>query len=295
MKIRLRSVSDDLGRMGGRGDMDRNERHPIACRPRLAAPRWLACVAAFGLLLAACGNNATAPPSGTRSPVSSLAPSASTGAGLPTPEPKEVTAVPVVSCPTSYASPGATRPPIATTQTATITSSVAASVTFYSDGDLTILGPKGWQCAATVAADGSGRMAITPAGRPWPTGSATPPPDLQAVTAVSAGACIDCVARLACALFPEAGRLLAAACPATLATQEIIRRPFPRSATFVDPPGVTGTGEPSGGQYRAQGLLVFSPGEPAGGGGSLQPSALKVTCTLEVSMAPICDEIVEHG
>jgi hypothetical protein len=287
--------------------MDLDERHASGRRPRPSAPAPILAAAILAILVAACGNSATpspspggspgasAPSAASASPVGSSAgsPPPSTGE-IPTPEPKQVAQVPVVACPTTYASPGQTMPPVGTTQTATITESVAATVTFYSNGELTVLGPKGWQCSATIATDGSARMAITPPDRPWPAGSATPPPDTQAVTAISSGSCTDCVATLACVLFPEAGQLTDAACAATLPAQEAISRPLPRSAAFVDPPGVAGTGDPSGGQYRAVGFLVFDPGGKAAGGSSLPPSAMKVTCTLDASMAPICDEIVEH-
>ena len=113
------------------------------------------------------------------------------------------------------------------------------------------------------------------------------------MTSYTGGACVGCIATMACGLFPEAWKLFeqpGVACPTTTPAGELITRPMPRSAIFEDPPGVAGTGEPSGGQYRALGMLVFDPGS---GAGSELPSALKITCTLPDSMAQICDEIVE--
>jgi hypothetical protein len=178
--------------------------------------------------------------------------------------------------------------------TATVTSAVAAQVTFYGDGTRTLLGPKGWHCEAAVGADGSSSMVITPPDQPTPTESA--PPDWQAVTAFTGGACVGCIAAMACGLFPEAWKLFddsGLSCPTTTPSGELVTRPMPQAAIFEDPPGVAGTGEPSGGRYRALGLMVFDPGTGAGGTGPDFPSVLKITCTLPDAMAQICDEIVE--
>ena len=197
----------------------------------------------------------------------------------------------MVACPTTYGLPAETMGPVPSTMTATVSAEVAASVTFYANGTQTLLGPRAWRCTAAVGADGSSSMTITPPGQAAPTGS--PPPDQQAVTSYTGGACVGCIATMACGLFPEAWKLFdqpGATCPTTTPAGELITRPMPRSAIFEDPPGLAGTGEPSGGQYRALGMLVFDPGS---GAGSEFPSALKITCTLPDSMAQICDEIIE--
>ncbi len=255
------------------------------------------------LVLIACGSaTPTAPPgSAATASVPSLAPnatspgpSATAGLEAPTPEPAHTVHIPEVDCPTSFGLPGETMPPLPTTMTATLTPDVAALVTFYGNGTLTLLGPKGWQCQAAVGTDGSARMTIMAPGQPAPSGS--PSPDEQAVTASTGGACVGCVASMACGLFPEAWNLFAQpglSCPATIPAREQVTRPGPRSAVFEDPPGVAGTGEPSGGRYRALGFLVFDLGTEAGGTGHDAPSALKVTCTLPDAMAQICDELVE--
>ena len=259
-------------------------------------------IATSAMVVVACGSsNQTAPlASATTAAPSSLAPASATpsasvaGYDVPTPEPLRSVRIPVVTCPTSFGLPDETLPPIPPTMTATVTPEVAALVTYYGDGTLTVLGPRDWHCAATVGVDASARMTIMPAGQSAPTGST--PPDEQAVTASTAGACIGCVASMACGLFPEARNLSVQpglACPSTPPTGEQITRPIPRSAVFLDPPGVAGTGDPSGGRYRALGFLVFDPAKPAGGNGQTAPSALKVTCTLPDAMAQICDEIVE--
>ncbi len=234
----------------------------------------------------------TAPTATAAVPPAASGPLASLAA--PTPERSRTAHIPVVSCPTTFGLPDETMAPVPSTMTATVSAAVAAQVAFYSNGTRTLLGPKDWHCEAAVGVDGSSSMTITPPGQAAPSGS--PPPDHQAVTAFTGGACVGCIATMACGLFPEAWKLFdqaGSACPTTSPAAELVTRPIPRSAIFEDPPGVAGTGDPSGGRYRALGLLVFDPGTGADGSGTDMPSVLKITCTLPDAMAQVCDEIVE--
>ncbi len=243
---------------------------------------------------ASSGSSATGPLPSSGSGVTSPGPISSSGLEAPTPEPALTVRIPEVACPTRFGLPNATMPPLPATMTATLTPAVAMLVTFYGNGTLTLIGPQGWHCEAAVGADGSATMAITPPGQAPPAES--PSPDDQAVTASTGGGCVACIASMACGLFPEAWNLLAQpglSCPATPPSRERVTRPKPRSAVFEDPPGVAGTGEPSGGRYRALGFLVFNPGAAGGGTGPAAPSALKLTCTLPDAMAQICDEVIE--
>jgi hypothetical protein len=264
--------------------------------------RWVAAGLAIALSAAACGSTTPSPTDSGRSPAGSSADAssadassadASSPATAPTPESGQVARIEVVACPAQRPASAPTAPPIPATMTATVTSDVAATVSFYSSGDLTVLGPKGWSCTASLAADGTARMAIVPPGSPLPSPPATPPADASAVTAVSVTSCTDCVVRMACPFFPEAVRLAAGTCPSTIPSGESVRRSMPRAVVFDDPPGVAGSGEPSGGTERALGLVVFDPGAAAGGS-QRGPNAMKVTCTLPASMSAVCDEVVEQ-
>ena len=272
---------------------------------------------AVTLVVGACGSSgptptpsAAATPAGASAPAASPSPANTTPSATPsatpdasgpiaslaapTPETSRTAHIPVATCPTTFGLPDETMGPVPSTMTATVSAAVAAQVAFYSNGTRTLLGPKGWHCEAAIGADGSSSMTITPPGQATPAGS--PPPDHQAVTAYTGGGCVGCIATMACGLFPEAWKLFdtpGSSCPTTSPAGEVITRPIPRSVIFEDPPGVAGTGEPSGGRYRALGLMVFDPGTGAGGSGTDFPSALKITCTLPDAMAQVCDEIVE--
>ncbi len=69
----------------------------------------------------------------------------------------------VVACPTSYGVTQAppwqpTKLPVALTQ------HDAARLAFYSNGFVTVLGPRGWGCQAVAAADGSKTLEVSPPG-----------------------------------------------------------------------------------------------------------------------------------
>ena len=272
-------------------------------RPRRLSIVVSAALAIIAMVVAACGSvgPTPAPTGAATSPVASPAPVATPGESVPiasleapTPETARTVRIPVVTCPTSFGLPDETMGPVPATMTAAVSPEVAAQVTFYGNGMRTLLGPKGWHCEAAVGADGSSSMTITPPDQPISEGS--PSPDRQAVTALTGGACVGCIATMACGLFPEAWKLFddsGLSCPTTTPAGELVTRPMPRSAIFEDPPGVVGTGEPSGGRYRALGLMVFDAGSGAGGTDMDFPSVLQITCTLPDAMAQICDEIVE--
>jgi len=59
-------------------------------------------------------------------------------------------------------------------------------------------------------------------------------------------------------------------------------------ATFLDPPGVNGTGEPSGGRNAATGAVFFP--QPSGAAPSV--NVAKVTCTVPRSLVSLCPSIV---
>ena len=53
---------------------------------------------------------------------------------------------------------------------------------------------------------------------------------------------------------------------------------------FTDPPGIKGTGQPSGGQYPANGVMTYHP--------SAQDGSWQETCTLPASEKDVCTVVL---
>jgi len=187
--------------------------------------------------------------------------------------------LPVVACPPSRAietsSPTTTVPP---TMTTSLPAGLAAKLSYYSDDMRSlspVLGPSGWHCWVQTGADGSGTLAIF-----WPqsTGgifqfqterNAYAGQGVQAVVATWTPACQGCVYDEVCSLIPAAVAELGQVTPncSSKPPQEQVSwirgsatstsAPTDDVVAFHDPPGVFGTGLPSGGTNPADGVLLY--------------------------------------
>jgi hypothetical protein len=198
--------------------------------------------------------------------------------------------VPVMSCPATLGAQGQPAP--------TVPGGIEANppaggdqLRFYSDGFVTLLAPSGWSCSGVEAADGGQSLSVYPAGQPDPLTARQPPAGATGVTAILDYTGHGPGAQLVCALFPgtRAARLAAVTggC-ARRPGREQVHRPSAAVATFVDPPGVRGSGEPSGGGARAVGAARYPHGRR-------EPSSVnvaKVTCTLSASATALCPAVV---
>jgi hypothetical protein len=199
--------------------------------------------------------------------------------------------IPVVGCPTRAGVGGLSPPPIPTQLTAAIPSSVASRLRFYSDGYMVVLAPTGWTCTGLEAADGGQSLSVFPAGQTDPLAGAATSADAAAVTARFDYTGHGPGAQLVCGLFPTsaAARFAEVTGGCTkVPAREVVRRPSRDVATFRDPPGVTGTGEPSGGTNPASGAVFFPP--PLRG--STSANVGKATCTAPRSLASLCPSII---
>ncbi|HEV2309832.1 MAG TPA: hypothetical protein VGU73_04880 [Acidimicrobiia bacterium] len=199
--------------------------------------------------------------------------------------------LPVVGCPARAGVAGLSTPPIPTQLGAAVRAGVASRLRFYSDGFMVVLAPTGWTCTGLEAADGGQSISVFPAGQTDPLAAATTSADAAAVTARFDYTGHGPGAQLVCGLFPSsaAARLAAATggCT-TVPAREVVRRPSRDVATFVDPPGVSGTGEPSGGANAASGAVFFpQPVRP-----SPSVNVAKVTCTVPRALVSLCPLIV---
>lgn len=197
----------------------------------------------------------------------------------------------VVACPARAGVGGSSQPPIPTELTAAVSASVASRLHFYSDGYMVVLAPSGWTCTGLEAADGGQSLSVVPAGQADPLAAAVTSADAAAVTARFDYTGHGPGAQLVCGLFPAsaAARLAATTGGCTMVpAREVVRRPSRDVATFRDPPGVSGTGEPSGGTNAASGAVFFPPPVPP----VASANVAKVTCTVPRSLVTLCPSIV---
>jgi hypothetical protein len=211
---------------------------------------------------------------------------------------EEAATLPVVSCPTTFA---ITTPPptvlIPASLTVDVPAALAHTLAVYVDSNsiMRLLAPKGWKCAASFGADGSGIFTIVPKGGPLPTGLQEPNSSDQAISATETGGSPVQAAGDACAYFPAA----AAAAESDLGqgcsprpTSETVDPINSNVVAFEDPAGVKGSGDPSGGQYPANGVMTYSP--------TNEPGFYLDTCTLPQSDHVTCtavlnDFVLQYG
>lgn len=218
----------------------------------------------------------------------------------------QAVALPVKECPTTQGIQGTSPSSLPSTITMSLPSSMAKSVAYYSDSTRSIapiMAPAGWSCNVVEAVDGSITVSVFPRSESATFASQTSSPQpfatskAIAVVADSGGACQGCVADIACPLISYVGTQTGQTtpCPNTQPTGEDVKwlngSPTMGSSSvandavsFEDPPGVAGEGDPSGGPYPANGVLLYSYAE--------EGSASVVTCTLPPSQHDLCMAIL---
>ena len=264
---------------------------------------WLVVAAVAVLALVAGGIAVAADTQGSSSPSTSQ----------PAHRPVAVTnhtvaaTLPVRECPTTQGVQGTSSSSIPATISVSLPPSVAKSVAYYSDSTRSvppIMAPVGWSCSVMEAVDGGITIAVFPASESAAFTSQTSSPQPftasknMAVFAQSSGACQGCVAGIACPLIPYVGTQTGEttpcsdAQPAAEKVKWINGSPTLGSSTvtddavsFIDPPGVAGNGDPSGGPYPATGLLLYSYDR--------EGSASVITCTLPSEQHSVCKAILD--
>jgi len=253
-------------------------------------------------LLAGCGHGT---PQAGHKPPSTTAPAAglpaSHGATTSTPTTTatvvttvdETASLPIVSCPTKFAL--ATPPPIVpvpASVTVNVPTALAGKLAVYTDTNdiMKLLAPTGWSCSASYGADGSGIVTIVPKGESLPASGLTSDSTDQAITAYETGGSSVQAAAAACSVFPAA----AAATESDLGKGCSPRPPSeivdPLSTTvvdFEDPAGVKGSGDPSGGQDPANGIMTYSPTTEG-------PGYYLETCTLAQNEHEVCTAALNY-
>jgi len=184
--------------------------------------------------------------------------------------------IPVVRCATVFGVSGPARRVPATV--AVNASGPTHGLVAYSNTETFLLGPRGFRCSAIVAADGGSEVVA------WAPGRAKPGLHSHGVglTLNIDPACAGCRAGDACPFFPAFASRLGFPCAAGVPPGEVHGLIGRDVATFEDPPGVAGSGWPSGGPYPANGVV--------GIGAGVEPPVYRSTCTLPAADHAICTE-----
>jgi hypothetical protein len=195
------------------------------------------------------------------------------------------------SCPTALGITGATSAPLTTPVRVMVPPGFTSSqLAVYTDtqGIMELLAPAGWDCQATVGADGASNIEIAPPGQAAASGSSLEVGStIEEVRGDQTSASAASADLQACQLFPAAETNLKGIGPkctmlsppaeeATLDTNNIIE--------FTDPPGVAGDGDPSGGAYSASGVMTYYTSNEAG--------SWTETCVLPPRESRLCGAII---
>jgi hypothetical protein len=241
----------------------------------------VATLAAGALAISAC-TTAAKPAAGPSTTAAARHVTVTTTATQPT-----TTVLPVVDCPTSYADGNNSHPFVASRLPA---ATGLPGLSFYSNGLLTVLGPRGWTCSALVAGDGGQVLDVYLSGTGQSNlATAQITPGTEAIQLDGDYTGHGPGAFLVCSLFPNS----AAAhfydgdppCPAAPAN-ELDTQLTPDIVTFVDPAGVKGTGAGSGGSLTSLGAVVYPQVHSAA---SVNVAVL--SCTLPATLAAVCHAI----
>ena len=223
-------------------------------------------------------------------PATSAPTTSSTSTSIAT-APQTVTAsVPVVACPTTWGiTPGPAPKTLPRSVTLSLPSSLVGRVTDYADHQdiMQLIGPKGWLCTAGYGADGGGGVQIYPLGERPPSGAAFTFQSAEAIEGHETSACLSCRLEQACPLFSAAAVELASqyqgmSCQYTKPAEEQSTQLSSTVVAFEDPPGVAGDGDPSGGPYPANGVMIYGPG-------SVMDGSWIETCSLPASDHSLCN------
>jgi hypothetical protein len=125
-------------------------------------------------------------------------------------------------------------------------------------GIVRLVAPANWDCSAVVGADGSSSLTIVPPNAVAHSGKLRASSTTQEIAGYQNGGCNGCAIVQACPLFSNARALASGLpCPAK-ARMEKVASISGDAYEFVDPPGVHGDGDPSGGAFPSYGVLTFA-------------------------------------
>jgi hypothetical protein len=186
-----------------------------------------------------------------------------------------VASLPVVRCSTEF---GISGPSPRTPTTVTVSSSSPTrGLVAYTNTQIYLVGPQGMRCSGLVAVDGGSQVIVWPADR----GRPDPHARTDGLTLSLEPACAGCKAEDVCPFFTALARDLGFPCASGVPRGERVYRLRSDVVLFEDPPGVAGSGWPSGGPDPANGLVGYT-GSPE------NDVVYRSTCTLPASKHAVC-------
>ena len=199
--------------------------------------------------------------------------------------------VPVLPCKTEFGVDGTIVPWAPSNLPVALSKQVAARLSFYSNGFLTVLAPKGWACTGTVGASGGVLLSVFPPGQADPNATLTTPSNAAAVVGETDYTGHRPGAQTVCDLFPGTPAYSfgsdVGGCP-TPPKRQRSEHATADVVTFFDPPHVKGSGYPSGGTNPASGVVIYPQIIPDPG----SVNVAKETCTLPRRTRPLCATII---
>jgi len=200
--------------------------------------------------------------------------------------------LPLHVCPTSVGDPSETPKSLPATVLVEIPKPDSSKLAFYTDNEglIEIVAPSRWRCSASIAADGSSSVHVSPPETVNDSsGVLSAGSTLQDVSAAQTSACVGCRESLACPLFISAAndyrRAFGHACLTTPPSAEVVTKSTSHLVEFTDPPGVNGDARPSGGANPAMGVMTYFDDVKSDG-------SWTETCVLPASQTSTCRVIV---
>ncbi len=196
--------------------------------------------------------------------------------------------LPIRDCPTSYGVAGVTPAKLPKSARALVPLGIATKMSVFSDGLglLRLVAPATWDCHATVDADGSSSLTIVAPGTTARFGSLSSRSQIEEINGYQSGGCVGCAVALACPLSANARALAQGlACPVKVRREEVLSI-SKGVVEFVDPPGVRGDANPSGGANPSYGVVTFRAG-PA-------TWSRLVTCVMRPVEREVCAAVVRN-
>ena len=200
-----------------------------------------------------------------------------------------VASLPVVRCPTEVGVSHGSRVHLAKVIKERVNRDLGTKVALYADqyDIMRAIGPRGWSCVASIAADGGAQLSIYTPGTKAPVffGSLLGRSLATEVTVQQEPACEGCRLAMACPFFTSARRLFQKSFPGagslTICVRpsgEVITKSTNDLRYFKDAPGAVGHAYPSGGPDRAFGVAFYDP----------DTYSYLVSCTLSKSLNELC-------